>query len=287
MRHIVMRCDDRVWKEIAVFRAPHIGVVALLLALLAVQAHNAGATHANSTVAAAQGCRTGNPLAGVYHPRRLQVLAPCVAITGVIKVIRHEQDGDYHINVALDAPFRSMLNAGNVTHQHGYLVTEIIPEDAARGIHPPRIGTHVRVVGPWVYDRDHGWNEIHPVWIMQATSRVGSASQTATPAPAPKGGPQSTAFTVRAVVTPNSMPYNAYPTLTAYTSPGASCTASVVYSTGRSPVSFNGYTQTVGGSGSVSWSWHEETKGSGGVGTVACTLGSRNAKAGASFSVTG
>jgi hypothetical protein len=97
---------------------------------------------------ATQGCRAGNPLTGVYHPRRLKVLASCVAITGVVKVIRHEQDGDYHVNVALDAPFRSMLNAGNVTQQHGYLVTEIIPEDAARGIHPPRIGTHVRVVGP-------------------------------------------------------------------------------------------------------------------------------------------
>jgi hypothetical protein len=126
-----------------------------------------------------------------------------------------------------------------------------------------------------------------PVWVMQATSHVGSAPNPVTPVPTPKPGPLAAAFTVRAAVNPSSMPYNAYPTLTAYSSPGASCTASVMYSTGRSPVSFNGYAQTVGSSSFVSWSWHEETKGSGGVGTVICTRGNKSAQAEASFSMTG
>ncbi len=36
-----------------------------------------------------------------------------------------------------------------------------------------------------------------------------------------------------------------------YSSPGAVCTASVLFSTGRAPVSFSGSAQTVGGSGKV------------------------------------
>jgi hypothetical protein len=98
--------------------------------------------------------------------------------------------------------------------------------------------------------------------------------------------PQSQAsFSVSADVSPSSMPYNAYPTLTATTSAGATCSASVVYSTGRSPVSFDGSAQIAPASGSVSWSWHEETKGSGGTATVDCTLGGRTAEAQASFIV--
>jgi hypothetical protein len=59
--------------------------------------------------------------------------------------------------------------------------------------------------------------------------------------------------------------YGSYPTLYAYTSPGAVCSASVVYSTGRAPVSFSGSRQPVGSSGKVGWSWHMESKGSGGI----------------------
>jgi hypothetical protein len=52
--------------------------------------------------------------------------------------------------------------------------------------------------------------------------------------PAPGAG-----FTVRAYVSPNPVPYGAYPTLYARTTTGAVCTASVVYSTcDRSPASF-------------------------------------------------
>src|SRR5205085_6317533 len=96
----------------------------------------------------------------------------------------------------------------------------------------------------------------------------------------PAGG-----FAVRAWVTPNPMSYGAYATLHARTTKGASCTASVIYSTGRRPVSFDGSAQTVGTSGTVSWSWHEETKGSGGEGDVSCTLGGQTKSAAAQFSV--
>ena len=94
------------------------------------------------------------------------------------------------------------------------------------------------------------------------------------------------AFSVRASVSPNPMPYNATATLTATTSPGANCTARVVYSTGSVPSSFHGSSQVVPASGSVSWSWHESTKGSGGTATVTCTLSGKTGGATAAFSVT-
>jgi hypothetical protein len=126
------------------------------------------------------------------------------------------------------------------------------------------------------------------------TSDFGGAPSPLSPPPAAPvatptqtaGSGQTGAFTVRASVSPNPMPYSSEATLTARTSPGASCTARVVYSTGSVPTSFHGTAQTVPASGSVSWSWHEETKGSGGTASVTCSLGGKTATAAASFSVT-
>jgi hypothetical protein len=90
---------------------------------------------------------------------------------------------------------------------------------------------------------------------------------------------------VRAAVSPNPVSYGSYPTLYAYSTPGTVCTANVVYSTGRAPVSFNGSAQTVGSKGKVGWSWHMESKGSGGTGTVMCTLRGRSKSAMVTFSI--
>lgn len=77
---------------------------------------------------------------------------------------------------------------------------------------------------------------------------------------------------VQALVAPAIMPYDAYPILSARSTPGATCAAAVVYSTGYTPVSFDGYPQTVGASGVVRWGWHEMTKGTSGRATVNCTF---------------
>jgi hypothetical protein len=82
------------------------------------------------------------------------------------------------------------------------------------------------------------------------------------------------------------MPYNAYPTLYAKTSPGASCTADVIYDgTNRHPASFNGYALVAGSNGTVGWRWHEETKGGGGTGYVTCTLHGASVSATTTFTV--
>jgi hypothetical protein len=63
------------------------------------------------------------------------------------------------------------------------------------------------------------------------------------------------------------VPYGAHPTLYARTTAGAVCTASVVYSTRHAPRSFDGSAQTVGSTGLAQWTWHMESKGTGGTAT--------------------
>ncbi len=112
----------------------------------------------------------------VYFPGRLEIIDPCKAVTGVIDSVRWVPDGDFHININLDPPFKNLLNPANIKSQNGDLVTEVIcahftPLPAAikscRGyenkIVIPPVKTHVEITGSYVLDNDHGWMEIHPV----------------------------------------------------------------------------------------------------------------------------
>lgn len=67
--------------------------------------------------------------AGVYHPERLIVQRPCVAVTGVVDLVRQEPDGDAHINLRLTPADGDLLNARNLAGEHGDLVVEIVPAD--------------------------------------------------------------------------------------------------------------------------------------------------------------
>lgn len=99
-----------------------------------------------------------------------------------------------------------------------------------------------------------------------------------------KAAPQR--FAVQAWVAPRVMRYDIYPALHARTLPGASCTASVIYSTGAASLSFQGYRQVVGSSGEVHWSWHQMLlHGTGGTGYVRCGWKGRTAQASAGFTV--
>jgi hypothetical protein len=76
-----------------------------------------------------------------------------------------------------------MLNAHN--RSEGGLHIEIVPRDqpdcapgqpvhagdvpdlglcSGRDIREPALGAHVRIIGPWVLDRNNNWYEIHPAW---------------------------------------------------------------------------------------------------------------------------
>ena len=95
--------------------------------------------------------------------------------------IVQERDGDTHIRLQLDAQYSGMLNDYNMQDQKGTLILEIVcayPDaitqydavSACQGytnqVPIPNVGLHVSVVGQFVTDLDHHWNEIHPVYSI-------------------------------------------------------------------------------------------------------------------------
>jgi hypothetical protein len=144
----------------------------------------------------------------VYHPSRLEVIHPCVSISGTVMSVRAEDDGDVHFDLRVDP---RLINAGNVAHQHGWLVVEIVPAHkpgcvvgqppgpasgtydygtcTGANVATPAIGARVTVTGPYVLDSNHGWMEVHPAWSVIAgdtTAAAGSSqpqptSQATTP----------------------------------------------------------------------------------------------------------
>jgi len=48
-------------------------------------------------------CSRGDQDPYVYSPSRLSVLSPCVRVTGTVRGISVEHDGDRHLNLELDA----------------------------------------------------------------------------------------------------------------------------------------------------------------------------------------
>ena len=79
----------------------------------------------------------------------------------------------------MDTQFKSLLNDKNISGQGGYLVVEpvcenpitqkdTLEEHACDNFHQTvfdktMIGKHVEIIGVYVLDEEHGWNEIHPV----------------------------------------------------------------------------------------------------------------------------
>jgi hypothetical protein len=123
--------------------------------------------------APARGSCPANPLQGVQRPKQLVVIDranPCRTAVGVVAANHREHDGDCHVNVNLEAPYRGLLNSVNVSRAHGLLITEVIPSHR-RPI--PPIGSRVRIFGTWVHDKATGWRELHPVWKIRVLS-VGS-----------------------------------------------------------------------------------------------------------------
>ena len=75
----------------------------------------------------------------------------------------HEPDGDWHVDLKPTRESRELTDARNRTAVGGALVTEIMP---SQDLPVPILGESVAVFGTWVDDRNHGWNEIHPIWAM-------------------------------------------------------------------------------------------------------------------------
>jgi len=112
----------------------------------------------------------------VYHSYRLIVNQQCTTVTGTVDHLIYEADGDIHIRLNVDSDYKGMLNSYNNNDQYGDLVLEpvcattVTQSDAIAScqnftntVYIPNVGEYVSVVGSFVTDNDHGWNEIHPV----------------------------------------------------------------------------------------------------------------------------
>jgi hypothetical protein len=114
----------------------------------------------------------------VYHPVRLRVLQSCIHVSGVVRALRVENDGDLHLQLELDAPYHDLLEPANSLEQGDMVVEPVcvalpIQPDAldtcVADAHPltslPQVGQHVWMEGRYVLDREHGsWAELHPLY---------------------------------------------------------------------------------------------------------------------------
>jgi len=155
--------------------------ICLLLGLTIPSACSAPVTGLGTPAAIPAGIDTCTPTDQdlyVYRPARLQALAPCIRVVGTVEGSSTESDGDVHINVRLDEPYRGVLRPGN-EFEDGDLIVEpvcqVAPPQAdairicAGDPHPldrvPRVGDHVRLEGRYVLDlQHHDWAELHPLY---------------------------------------------------------------------------------------------------------------------------
>lgn len=238
--------------------------------------------------------------AGVYHTYRFTLLSACRSASGVVESIRHESDHDYHLDLKLDSKYQGLLAPGNFKYQHGFLVVEIIPMDEPY-IPVPSVGQRVTVTGAWVDDTDHGWNEIHPAWIVNGEGQLAFSKASAQasvitgicgngdkdcPAAATTvtnpGGNSSTSSTSSAsglsVVTSTlDVTPGEYASVEVHTAPGSQGTITVEYLSGPSS-STSLYPKTADANGDLTWTWKVGTRTTPGNWPVTIAAGGQTLK---------
>ena len=145
---------------------------------------------ADSTSAGASSMAEGPPAAAagcqpalwdhVYDPSRLTKLEACVAVTGTVVESAADDDGDQHFLIRLDPGQEALVNQVNRSKKNGNLVIEIVcanpvalkkAKSACAGysndILLAPVGAHIKATGTFVIDSHNGWNEIHPVSLLQ------------------------------------------------------------------------------------------------------------------------
>ncbi|TMI22615.1 hypothetical protein E6H30_09360 [Candidatus Bathyarchaeota archaeon] len=152
------------------FRRRYLAVPIFLMvvAALLIVRFNAAGPSAPQRVASPPSpqCRKGNPLEGVSNPLRLRVISNCEVAGGIVKSVTIQDDGNWRIDVSLSPQYGKLLDVGNVNHQNGWLVLELISRDQPT-ISVPLVGKQIIFVGPLVYDSENYWNAIYPVWSIQ------------------------------------------------------------------------------------------------------------------------
>jgi hypothetical protein len=233
------------------------------------------------------------------------------SLSAVLLRYKMETDSDYHL-VLSDSGGRTMI--AEIPAPQCIATSPFLPAirvvrraftarfAPTRAWQRPRVP--VTIIGVGFFDFKHGQSgvapnaiELHPVlairWPGGGTPSLpgGPALPVATSAPAPAASPtvapSHAALTVVVAISPNPVSYGAYPTLSVQTAPRATCQISVVYSTGRQPISYPAHTTQADASGRIveQGQWHMESKGTGGVATATCSAGGRTATGQAAFSI--
>ncbi len=160
-------------------RSPASSLAALVVALAFTGCGATTLAKVPPTPKNAQPCTPTDQEQYTYRPARLQLLLPCLRVTGTIIQSTAEADGDYHINVRLDPPYEDLLTDGN-DFEDGLLIVEPVcqfpplqaeairlcaadPDPLSGGL--PAVGDHVFLEGRWVLDlQHHAWAELHPLY---------------------------------------------------------------------------------------------------------------------------
>jgi hypothetical protein len=156
---------DRHQSEILLKAVVLVAIVAASFQLTACSNGTSSGSPASPSVS----CPTGDPLLGIYEPKRLTVEKPCQWFHGVVKEVEPRSDGDTHILLAPDDGYTKFLNVENVNT--GGMIVEIVP---GQSLPAPAVGAHVAVFGTWVLDEHNNWNEIHPVWAISDLTTGGT-----------------------------------------------------------------------------------------------------------------
>lgn len=112
------------------------------------------------------GCRTGDPLAGVYDPERLKVMAPCMTVNGTLGQSIRGDDDELEVDFVPDSAYANLIDADS--EYNGVPLKKLVVRDDLddQPMALPSPGSHVAVTGPFVRDAPHAWNEIHPAWSI-------------------------------------------------------------------------------------------------------------------------
>jgi hypothetical protein len=141
---------------------------------------------------------------GAYHSNRLVLHDSCQHLVATVQKVKGgEYDGDLDIYVNVDPEYASLTGAPqNIDNLRRYsnggnLLIELMPRDAPH-IPSPEPGDKVDVYGAYVFDSQHGFYEIHPIFKMAASSDGGvSWGDTYTSGPQ-YGGPPRRAYASQA-----------------------------------------------------------------------------------------
>ncbi len=291
-------------RSLARFAAVAFGALMVaLVAVLPVQAAGAspaapspaGPVRAIAAIAASRARPECRPdwSAGVYHTYRFKLLSACRMAAGVVVSERREADRDWHLDVRLAPRYKGLLSSGNDRYQGGNVVVEIIPMDQPH-VRVPAVGQAITVWGAWVDDKDHGWNEIHPAWIVNGRGTIDFTNAAADASvttgicgngdrDCPKGGVQtggSTGLTAKGLTVVASslrVAPGQYASVEIRTTPGVLATIEVLYASGPSRAAGLA-ARKADGEGQVVWSWRVGTSTTPGSWPVVITAGGHTLK---------